>query len=266
MSAGSERKDAPLFFVERGKGTPLVFIPGIGATWRMYAPQLESFSGDYRVIVPDLRGTGDSPVLDGPAKTVLERQAADVVELLDTLGVDKAHVVGISYGGIIVQLLAMNWPNRWLSLTLCDTFADTTPHDLMDRLTLLGARQTSVLAWNAAVRKRLFGPSIRWQYRTWPAAREAMLAVIANPRGEELALQREAINDIHYLRGLQNVHVPALCLAGESSKILMKRVREIASALPDSRYQTIPRSFDPSNLCNTKAFDKALRDFLHTIA
>lgn len=262
--AESSETSGTLHHVSRGEGTPLVLIPGLGATHSMYAQQLESFSDRHRVVALDLRGTGASPELQGPADTVLARQAADVVALLDELGLDQVHVAGISYGGVLVQQLAIDHPGRWLSLTICDSFGDITPHTLGDRLSLSAAKQTQILAWPPRVRQLLV-PAIRAQYRRWPDALPALEAATTSPRGREMALQREAINDVHLLADLATVDVPTLCLVGDTSKILMRRMGEVARAIPGARLQLIPDAFDPSNLCNRPVFESMLRAFLDDV-
>src|SRR5204862_140431 len=77
----------------------------------MWAPQLAALRDRFRVIAPDLRGYGDSPVTPG---TVLMAQlAADVGYLLDRKGIAGAALVGLSMGGLVVMELAMAQPERW---------------------------------------------------------------------------------------------------------------------------------------------------------
>lgn len=228
----------------------------------MYRPQFVSLSKKYRVISIDLRGNGASPVLTGPVETILASQAKDVVAVLDDLGLGKVHIAGISYGGIIVQRLAIDYPDRLLSATICDSFADTTPRNIVEKINLLAADQSSVLTWPASIRRFLFAPAIAWQYRRWPLARREMQAVVGSPRGTELALQREAINSINFLTDLATVRVPCLCLVGGSSRLLVSRMKQVSTAISGSVFRVIPNSFDPSNLCNQPVFEAYLTEFL----
>ena len=68
-------------YVDEGEGKPLVFIHGLGATHNMFEPQIETFSKTHRIICPDTRGNGKSGKLDGPVKTVLDRQCDDIAML-----------------------------------------------------------------------------------------------------------------------------------------------------------------------------------------
>lgn len=251
-----------IHYVTAGSGSPLLLIPGIGATWRMYLPQLVSLSQSHLVISLDLRGNGDSPTLAGPISSVLSTQALDVVEVLDDLQLRRANVAGISYGGIIVQRLLIDHADRVASAIICDSFADTTPRNLVEKINLLGADQVGVFAWSGKTRRRVLGPAIAWQYRRWPLARKAMLEVVASERGAELALQRQAINRINFVPELSQVAVPCLCLVGGSSRMLVSRMRQVSQAIPGAVLRVIPDSFDPSNLCNRKVFEALVQQFL----
>ena len=97
--------------------TVLMLHSAMGSAKRYYA-MVPGLARRYRVVRLDLRGHGASevPSLDAPLS--LERLAKDAVELLDHLGVDKAHVIGSSAGGFITQRLAMNHPDRVHSISL----------------------------------------------------------------------------------------------------------------------------------------------------
>ena len=93
-----------IFYDVKGNGEPLVFVHGWSANSDVFARQVEHFSNSYRVIVYDLRGHGRS---DRRSKITernmtMERNAADLLELLDHLEIDKAHVCGWSMGTSIL--------------------------------------------------------------------------------------------------------------------------------------------------------------------
>lgn len=104
-----------------GAGPPLVLVHGLGYArwgWEPVAPRLAE---DFTVVALDNRGIGASDVPPGPYST--RALAADVVAVLDAAGVERAHVVGTSLGGMAAQELALGWPERVDRLVL----ASTTP-------------------------------------------------------------------------------------------------------------------------------------------
>ena len=91
-------------------GDPLILIPGLGATASLFDPIAGELSNTFSVITFDNRGLGRSEALR-PAQS-LRDYAVDVVELLDHLQLERAHVLGLSFGGIVAQQLAIDHPGR----------------------------------------------------------------------------------------------------------------------------------------------------------
>src|SRR5690625_3904354 len=88
-----------IHYSDTGSGLPIVLIHGIGASLKMWRSQIKEFSKKYRVIAIDARGVGKSGKLTGWTK-IVERQTTDLACLLQHLGVEKAVICGVSYGGI----------------------------------------------------------------------------------------------------------------------------------------------------------------------
>ena len=105
----------------QGDGAPLLLVHGLGYTRQGWGPQRELLARRYRVLSYDNRGIGESEIPAGPY-TVAEL-ADDAVQVLDEAGVERAHVVGASLGGMVAQLLAADRPERVDRLVL----AGTTP-------------------------------------------------------------------------------------------------------------------------------------------
>lgn len=120
-----------LHYERTGSGEPLLLIQGMSATHLTWGRAfLESLERDFECIVFDNRGMG----LSGPAMMpfTIADMAADVVALLDALAIERAHVVGISMGGMIAQELALAAPGRIESLTLGATWCGGPEGTLMD--------------------------------------------------------------------------------------------------------------------------------------
>ncbi len=111
-----DRAGVSIYWEERGNGEPLLLIMGLGVTLEGWSRLGAVLAGRYRTILFDNRGTGRSSV--PPAPYPIETMAADAVAVLDAAGADRAHVFGISMGGMIAQELALRNAGRVASLIL----------------------------------------------------------------------------------------------------------------------------------------------------
>jgi pimeloyl-ACP methyl ester carboxylesterase len=104
---------------EHGSGFPLLLVMGQGYGRWAWEPILEPLAERFRVISYDPRGVGGSDKPDGPY--TVEQLTADALQVLDERGVERAHVVGVSLGGMVAQLLAIEHPGRVDRLALLAT-------------------------------------------------------------------------------------------------------------------------------------------------
>ncbi|MGA1687130.1 MAG: alpha/beta fold hydrolase [Ilumatobacteraceae bacterium] len=149
-------------FEEYGRGDPLLLVMGLSGQLTDWPPELieHLVAAGFRVIAPDNRDIGLSTEMSGeglarssvvqamlgrPAKAPysLSDMASDAVGVLDHLGIDRAHVVGMSMGGMISQEIAIGWPDRVLSLTSIMSHTGDRRHglakpSLLWRITRLG--------------------------------------------------------------------------------------------------------------------------------
>lgn len=115
------------FHVQRiGSGTPLIMIMGLGAPGEKWRHNYEILSQWFECIVPDNRGAGqsDKPELEAYST---DQMSDDITGIMDALGIEKAHVMGVSMGGAIAQMVALKAPERVISLVLTSTFASVSP-------------------------------------------------------------------------------------------------------------------------------------------
>ena len=111
--------DVTFYCNTRGVGHPLVLIRGLGSNADHWYPQIPPFSSFFRVISFDNRGIGRSNKPDGPCTIAM--MAEDTAGIMDAMGIQKAHIMGLSMGGMIAQEFALRFPHRVHGLVLACT-------------------------------------------------------------------------------------------------------------------------------------------------
>src|ERR1051325_3512606 len=114
--AWAELTDCRAYYEVIGEGEPLLLIPGLGATCRLWDPIVPELARHFTLIMLDNRGMGLSKAKRKPRS--LADYSSDYAELLDYLNVDQSHVLGLSLGGIAAQRLAIDHPQRIKRLIL----------------------------------------------------------------------------------------------------------------------------------------------------
>ncbi|WP_078428786.1 alpha/beta fold hydrolase [Alkalihalobacterium alkalinitrilicum] len=106
-------------FADFGKGEPIVFIHGLGQFGKGWDGQHE-LANDFRLVIPDLRGHGYTKM---KSNISLRTFASDIIDLLDILNIEKAHICGLSLGGIVSQEIYRLYPERVKSLVICNSIS-----------------------------------------------------------------------------------------------------------------------------------------------
>ncbi|WP_421700062.1 alpha/beta fold hydrolase [Ancylobacter sp.] len=215
-------------------GSAVVLIPGLGGDGRFWQPVAERLESRFRLLIVDHRGAGRS---DRPEGTyTVEGIARDVGEIMDGVGWAKAHLVGHSTGGAVVQTMAIDSPARADRLVISGSWSasDARFRALFEaRLALLDAARpdiyqafTHVLGYDAA----------------WIAAHEAELDEAVARAGEILAPLSVAMARIRMLLAfdraeeLGRIRAPALVLgARDDEMILFAQSERLAHAIPGAR-------------------------------
>lgn len=219
-------------------GEPLLLVHGLGADHRAWIMQRRAFGTRYRCIALDNRGVGSSDKPVGPYD--LEVMARDALRVLDATGHDSAHVVGVSMGGILAQIIGVRAPERTRSLTLACTACRHLPwrRELLAEWIDVAEREGMGVFVRDNIRW-LMGPrSLR---RIWPLATFlAPLVVNVPPHG--FAAQARAIlaTDDAMADELAAIRVPTLVTVG-SQDILTPRgdSEELAERIPGAELVVI---------------------------
>ena len=246
---------------QRGQGTPLLLVHGYPLDHSMWNGQLESFSDQFRVIAPDLRGFGKSDIT--PGTVTMAQMADDLAEMLDSLAIREPIVLcGLSMGGYVAWQFALRHRPRLAKLVLCDTRAVAdSPEAAAGRLTTA----EKVLAEGAAVAAEALIPKLfaRETYERQPQIVEATRQVIlqTKPDGIAAALRGMAERPDVTLR-LKEIDVPTLVICGEHDGISPPaEMRQIAASLPRAHYVEIAAAGHMAPLEQPAAVNDEIRKF-----
>jgi YbgC/YbaW family acyl-CoA thioester hydrolase len=256
VSAGG----ADLAVEVRGEGAPILFIHGFPFDRTMWRHQLAGLSR-WKRIAPDLRGAGASSApADGYS---VARYADDLVQVLDTLELERAVVCGLSLGGYILFELLRRHAGRVRAAVFCNTKATADSAEARrgrDEMAALAEREGT-----AAIAERLLPQLLA------PATVAAQPDVVAHVR--EMIHRTPVpglVGALHALRDrpdstplLGAIGVPTLVIAGEDDKITpADGMRVMAEAIPGAQFAVIPAAGHLSPLEQPLATSRIVADFL----
>lgn len=212
-----------IFYYDAGQGEPLVFIPGLGGTVELYAPQIAYFQQFYRVIVLDNRGSGRSSMPPGPY--TMDQMAADLAGLLDALNItEPVCLVGGSMGGVIAQCFIHNYPERVKQLVLvCTGVSGGDPHITLPPMSVL----QKLAAPGNTPRERLtslfsiFYPAAFLEANPDLIEKALAFAAVVGPQPDHArTAQLQAVQDTRpYYKWLAEIKVPVLIMHGEEDQV-----------------------------------------------
>ena len=250
-----------------GQGEPLVLIQGLGGARSGWIFQTRAFSKYYRVITLDNRGVGKS---DKTSQHYTVRTMADDTRaLLDYLGVDKAHVLGVSLGGMIAQEMAINYPDRVRKLILASTFAEIghangsavenmghgsafTEADIKD-LRSVDMRRIMSEVIRLSFNRRLFKMFLVPLTKIYLRFRE----VQAISGQVEAAMAHSTLDRLHQIKA------PTLVIAGTGDRLIPFRSSEVlAERIPGARLVRVEGGSHAFFMEMRGRFNKEVLDFL----
>ena len=244
-------------------GPAVVFLHGIGGNKTNWQHQQHFFADHgYRTIAWDARGYGDSDDYDGPFD--FADISADLCRLMDHLGLENAHCVGLSMGGRILMDFTHRHPGRVHTLTLCGAFPSfnkaLSPQQRDDFLRL---RQARLLAGKtfADLAPELI-QSLTSPYATPQTCRQLHDSICAL-RKEPYLKALAAASEFDRTRELQAIRVPTLLLYAEDDRLTPPAMgRQVAALMPHAQFTLLPRCGHLMNLECPQAFNERLLQFL----
>jgi 3-oxoadipate enol-lactonase len=251
-----------LAYDDAGRGDCVVLVHGHPFDRTLWAPQLAALRDDFRVLCPDLRGFGHSPVT--PHSVTMREYAADIEDLLDDLGIERAAIVGLSMGGLVTMELAAARPARCWAIGLVATTAEpVTPQERAVRRERADAvERDGMHVLVDYMHTGLYGPACPLAVR---ARVDAMMSA-APPAGAAAALRGRAERP-DYRPALARLDVPALVCAGTADPWSDEAVTaEITASLRRPEVLIIDGAGHLPNLEAESEFNDALRAFLRAHA
>ena len=239
---------------QRGDTGPAVLlVHALGLDWRMWQPVMDALADGRRVFAYDVRGHGVAA--GSPSPYTMADTARDLISVLDAIGVERAHVVGLSFGGGIAQTAAVAAPERFASLALLAT--TDFPFDAFEGRASAGetdgmAAQVapSLTRWFTADALAVNSGSVQY-------ARERVVG--GNPTDWAAAWRAFKGLDVQgKLAGL-----PTLVLAGQADVSTTPEImRGIASRIPGALYRELPGTPHMQTLERPELVAEALAEFL----
>lgn len=236
-------------------GPPVVLVHALGLDWRMWEPVLGQLAEGRTVYAYDVRGHGSAT--EAPPPSSMDDLASDLFEVMDALDLERAHVVGLSYGGGVVQTAATLAPERFASMTLMattnvafDAFEGRARSIEQDGMAAQVA--PSLTRWFTADALAVNGWGVRY-------ARDC---VLRGDPGHAAAAWR-AFSTIDVRGRLTDFTAPVLVLAGERDASTPPEVMSrIAMDVPGARYDEMPAAPHMPTLEQPQVAASALDDFL----
>ena len=223
-----------LNFTEKGYGAPLILLHGNGESSGYFVNQIDRFANEYRVIAVDTRGHGASP--RGNKPFTLETFADDLKNLLDSLNIEKANILGFSDGGNIAVIFALKYPERVNSLVL--NGANLFPSGLKSSFLIPV--------------KVLFAVFSLLSHFSRRAKRRSKLLYLM---AKQPNIQPER---------LSSIKCPVLVIAGTQDVIKEKHTKLIAASLPDSSLCFLKGGHSIAKT-NSVEFNSAVEKFLSSL-
>ena len=241
-----------------GQGDPIVMIMGFTARRSGWISQVPDFRKHYRVITFDNRGVGKSDKPPGPYSTKM--MADDTVKLMDYLGIEKAHIMGASMGGMIAQELAINYPERVMKLVLACTYAyqDRTSGNSPEQAKLAQVPPDKMA--NAMIHLAFNNPLYRITFGIFAGIQSKFIGASAK---QGISGQAEACVTHNTLERLPLITAPTLVIVGTEDKIINPVSSDIlASKIPNAKLVKLEGGSHSFTLEMSNIFNHEVINFL----
>ena len=205
--------DADIFYEVLGTGPPVVLLHPFPAHHDLWKPAAQTLVAHYRVILPDLRGHGDSEIGEGPA--TMEKHAADIARVLDREEVRRAPVIGVSIGGYVLFEFWRRYRERVEALVLCNTKASADTSEARAGRLQAAAEviERGTEPFFESMLPKLMGKTT---HSNRPDLVEGALRMMRKMSAEDVAMvQRGMAERPDSMETLKTINVPTLLVTGD---------------------------------------------------
>ena len=253
--------DVEIFYEIRGSGPPVVLLHPFPCHHEFWNPVAGALDSRYRLIVPDLRGHGDSEIGEGPA--LMQRHAGDVARVLDAAGVGTAAFVGCSIGGYILFEFWRRFRERVTSLALCDTRPQCdTAEGRANRLKAAAAvLEQGTEPFIESMIPKLMG---RTTVGTRPDLVDGARAMMRKMSAEDICLVLRGMAERpDSVADLKSINVPTLIVIGEEDVLSTVADGELMRQnIAGSQLKVVPKAGHYAPWEQPELVGKVLRQFL----
>lgn len=252
-----------LYYEIEGDGEPVVLIPGFAAGRWIWFKQTSDLSRNFRVIVFDPRGVSASDKPEG--SQTISLLADDVAHLLQTIGIESAHIVGASFGGFVAQEFALKYPAMTRKLVLCCTSFGGPNHVVPAPATLLALASTKGLNSEERMRANLLLAFSPEYVQTQVAEVDHVVHLRSiNEVPEHIYLsQLQAAMSFNAESRLEQLDRPTLVLTGNADVIVpVQNSRNLAAKIRGAELRIIEGGSHTFFIERSAEFNRVVREFL----
>lgn len=261
-----------LHYEEAGSGTPLLFVHEFAGDHRSWESQLRHFSRRYRCIAYNARGYPPSDVPEEFERYSQEWARDDARAVLDRLGIDKAHVVGLSMGAFATLHFGLAYPERALSITTAGVGSGAPPADYAKFQADSRENAKRILEKGMGEFAATYGhgPARVQLKRKDPRGFAEFVRHLAehSARGSANTMlgyqgRRPSLWDLE--GALRAMRVPTLIVAGDEDAVTLEASLFLKRTLPRAGLAMLPRTGHLMNLEEPALFNRIVEDFLHEV-
>jgi pimeloyl-ACP methyl ester carboxylesterase len=267
-----ERQGVKLYYEETGAGSAIVWLHEFAADYRTWESQVRRFSREYRCLTYNARGYPPSDVPDDDSAYTYENHRDDVIGLMDSLGIDQAHLVGLSMGAYAGLQAALTYPQRVRSLVFASggSGAPSGSRDQFQRDTRDGADRMLREGMEAGANGLAMGATriqlLNKNPRGWEEFRSYMAEHSA--RGSALNLRnyqalRPSLYD--YEAQLRELDTPVLLAVGDEDDPVIEANIFLKRTLPRAGLWIHPQTGHGMNIEEPDAFNNRIAHFLSSV-